>query len=82
MGHCNYLNETSKRSDIRKYLKNFRPAAVEAADSFTIIDINNAVDAQGPYTPAELEAETNVEHTYNSSPNAILMSRMLSLQWH
>ena len=74
MGHCNYLNNTSKRSDIRKYLKNFRPAAVEAADSFTIVDINNAVDAQGPYTPAQIESGINIEANLDSE-------NMISVGW-
>lgn len=66
VGHTNYLNETSKRSDILKYLQTFRPDAVSAANSFKIIDIANANDDQGPYTPAQLAAGKNLEAVLDS----------------
>lgn len=57
----NYLNETSKRSDVRKFLKNFRPEAIAVADTFPIEIVANANNDQGPYTPEQIEAQKNVE---------------------
>ncbi|KXT00433.1 hypothetical protein AC578_1921 [Pseudocercospora eumusae] len=50
IGQANYLNESSYRPDIRKALQTYRPEAVEAADSFTLINIANAREQTGPYT--------------------------------
>ena len=61
MGICNYLNETNKRSDVSKFLKNFRPAAAAAAYEFEIEIIANAHNDQGPYTPAQIQAGHNIE---------------------
>lgn len=58
---CNYLNETNKRSDISKFLKNFRPEAAAEAESFKIVTIANASNDQGPYTKEEIENGTNEE---------------------
>lgn len=56
----NYLNETSKRSDVRKFLKNFRPDALGAQD-FPIEIVANANNDQGPYTPEQIEDGKNIE---------------------
>ena len=61
MGITNYLNNTNKRSDIAKFLKNFRPAAAAAANEFDIVIIADAPNDQGPYTKAQIKAEINVE---------------------
>ena len=61
MAVTDYLNETSKRSDIRKFLRNFRPAAVAGADEFNIVIINNAINDQGPFTKKQIKAGTDIE---------------------
>jgi tripeptidyl-peptidase-1 len=61
IGIANYLNETNKRSDIAKFLRNFRPAAVSAAHEFDIVTIANAPNDQGPYTPEQIAASHNIE---------------------
>jgi len=66
IGHANYLNETSKRTDISKYLQTFRPEAASAADTFKIINIANANNDQGPYTPAQIAAGKNIEAVLDS----------------
>lgn len=55
------LNETNKRSDIHKFLKHFRPAAVAAAEEFHNVIIANANHDQGPYTAKQIKAEKNIE---------------------
>ncbi|THZ05120.1 subtilisin-like protein [Aureobasidium pullulans] len=49
----NYLNQTQKRSDIRRYLEIFRPKAAPVANTFPIVPIANASDNQGPLEPGE-----------------------------
>ena len=61
IGICSYLNQTSVRSDVRSYLQNFRPAAVDAASSFDIINLANANNDQGPLTPAQIAVAKNIE---------------------
>lgn len=63
VGSTNYLNETSKRADIQLFLQTFRPDAVSSnvANTFEIVNIANADDDQGPYTPAQVEAGKNIE---------------------
>lgn len=61
IGITDYLNETSYRADIYKFLQTFRPKAADAANSFEIIQIANAINDQGPYTPQKIKAETNIE---------------------
>jgi tripeptidyl-peptidase-1 len=56
-----YLNETSYRADIKLFLQSFRPEAVSAADSFKIVNIANAEDDQGPYTPEQVDSGHNIE---------------------
>lgn len=74
MGHCNYLNETSYRKDISKFLKNFRPEAAEAAYEFEIVNIANANNDQGPYTTQQIDDGTNIEADLDSE-------LMLSIGW-
>lgn len=57
----NYLNETSKRDDVRQFLQQFRPEAVEVADTFPIDIVANGNNDQGPYTPEQLDAGKNIE---------------------
>lgn len=57
----NYLNETSKRSDVRKFLRNFRPEAVGAANTFPIEIVADANNDQGPYTAEQIDDSKNVE---------------------
>ncbi|KAK5169014.1 uncharacterized protein LTR77_006323 [Saxophila tyrrhenica] len=61
IGITNYLNETSKRSDVAKFLRNFRPAAAKAAHEFEIIQIANGNNDQGPYTAEQIEDGKNIE---------------------
>lgn len=61
IGICNYLNETNHRSDVKKFLRHFRPAAVAAADEFEIEIIANAHNNQGPYTPTQITNGHNIE---------------------
>ncbi len=61
IGTVNYLNETSKRSDVAKFLRNFRPAAAGAAQTFEIVQIANGSNYQGPYTAQQIEDHTNIE---------------------
>jgi tripeptidyl-peptidase I len=55
------LNETNKRSDVAKFLRQFRPAAASAAHKFPIIEIANAPNDQGPYTPEQIDDQVNIE---------------------
>lgn len=61
MGICNYLNQTSKRSDVSQFLKQFRPEAAAAAHEFKIVNIAGANNDQGPYTAAQINASKNIE---------------------
>ena len=74
MGLCNYLNNTNKRSDTYKFLKEFRPAAAEAAHEFEIVNIANAHNDQGPYTPKQIAAFHNIEGNLDAQV-------MLSIGW-
>lgn len=74
VAHTNYLNETSYRADIHKFLETFRPEAAEAAYQFESIIVDNGVDDQGPYTAAELKAGTNIEAILDST-------QILSISW-
>lgn len=56
----NYLNETSKRTDVKKFLKNFRPDAL-GAQNFPIEIVADANNDQGPYTAAQIDAGKNIE---------------------
>jgi len=58
---ANYLNETNNRNDTHQFLQLFRPEAAGAADTFDIVTIANAPNPQGPYTPAQIAAGTNIE---------------------
>ena len=66
IGHANYLNETSKRSDIKLFLETYRPEAVAAADAFAVEIIADAVNDQGPYTAEQIAAEINIEADLDS----------------
>ncbi|EME85089.1 uncharacterized protein MYCFIDRAFT_60025 [Pseudocercospora fijiensis CIRAD86] len=66
IGHTNYLNESSYRPDIRKALQAYRPEAVEAADTFTVINIAGAREQTGPYTAEELADGANIEAVLDS----------------
>lgn len=57
----NYLNETSYRADIHKFLKLFRPEAAKAANTFPIVIIANATNDQGPETPEQIANGPNIE---------------------
>jgi len=57
----NYLNETSKRDDVKQFLTQFRPEAAGAADTFPIEIVANANNDQGPYTPEQIEDGKNIE---------------------
>ena len=61
IGMCNYLNETSKRSDVHEFLQRFRPEAAEAAYDFTFVNIANADNDQGPYTAEQIANTKNIE---------------------
>lgn len=61
IGLTNYLNETSKRSDVKSFLKRFRPDAVSAADNFTIQVINGGDNTQSPNTDEQNDAGKNME---------------------
>jgi tripeptidyl-peptidase-1 len=62
IGLCNYLNNTNKRSDIYKFLENFRPDADPSySHEFPIVNIANAKNDQGPYTPAQIASGHNIE---------------------
>ncbi|KAF4302378.1 putative tripeptidyl-peptidase 1 precursor [Botryosphaeria dothidea] len=61
IGLTNYLNETSKRSDVKIFLEQFRPDAVSAADNFTIEVINGGDNTQTPNTPEQNEEGKNME---------------------
>lgn len=56
-----YLNQTSYRADIYKFLQMFRPEAAEDAKNFPITIIADAVNDQGPETPEEVADGINVE---------------------
>lgn len=74
IGLCNYLNETNKRSDVREFLRRFRPEAVAAAAEFEIVVIANANNDQGPYTPAQIEDGKNIEGNLDAQ-------QILSVVW-
>jgi len=61
IGITDYLNNTNKRSDIELFLQTFRPDAVSAAYEFEIDIIADGNNDQGPYTPAQIAAEKNLE---------------------
>lgn len=52
---CNYLNETNVRSDIYKFLEDFRPEAAKAAYEFPFVNIAHAQNAEDNIT--EIVAE-------------------------
>lgn len=74
IGLANYLNETNKRSDVAKFLRNFRPAAASAAHKFEIITIADANNDQGPYTAAQIAAGKNIEGNLDAE-------QILSIAW-
>ena len=74
MGLCNYLNETNKRDDTYLFLQQFRPEGAEAAYQFEIVNIANANDDQGPYTPDQIEAGKNKEGNLDAQ-------EMLAIGW-
>ena len=49
----NYLNQSSHRGDIEKFLTKYRPEAASAAHEFDIVIINNAENHQGPYNKSD-----------------------------
>jgi tripeptidyl-peptidase I len=55
------LNQTNKRSDVAKFLRQFRPAAASAAHKFPIIEIADAQNDQGPYTQEQIDDSANIE---------------------
>jgi tripeptidyl-peptidase-1 len=61
IGITNYLNETSKRSDLELFLQTFRPEAVAAANDFEIVIIANGNNDQGNYTDEQIAASKNIE---------------------
>lgn len=61
IGFTNYLDETANRKDVELFLQTFRPEAVSAAQTFEIVNIANATDTQGPLSPAQVNAFTNIE---------------------
>lgn len=73
----NYLGEIQARSDVRKFLQTYRPDAVNAADDFTNIVINNGAPdleflnstqiANQSGLEGSLDAETIIGITYPTS---------------
>ncbi|KAF2161061.1 hypothetical protein M409DRAFT_69933 [Zasmidium cellare ATCC 36951] len=62
IGHNNFLNETSYRKDIYKFLDLFRPEAKQAAYDFKVVQIAGGIDNQGPYAPgSDLNIEANLD---------------------
>ncbi|PNS16473.1 Protease KEX1 [Sphaceloma murrayae] len=57
----NYLNETNRRDDAKKFLQTFRPEAVAAADEFQFVIIDNAPNYQGPNLTEFVAADADVE---------------------
>ncbi|KAK1574209.1 Pro-kumamolisin [Colletotrichum navitas] len=55
MALSNYWGEFNNRSDIRQYLRNYRPEATRAADEFTIANFDGAVNQQEPATQSQLD---------------------------
>ncbi|GAM89979.1 hypothetical protein ANO11243_080190 [Dothideomycetidae sp. 11243] len=60
VGLTDYLNETNVRSDITKFLTQYRPDAVAGANQFKFDVIANGADNQ-VLTPADLSAGTALE---------------------
>lgn len=61
IGINNYLNETSRRDDASIFLKQFRPEAAGAADTFKFEIIDNGSNYQGPNITRVQEEGTDVE---------------------
>ncbi|KAH9990678.1 Pro-kumamolisin [Xylariaceae sp. FL0662B] len=55
MALSNYFGEFNNRSDIRQYLKMYRPDAVGAADEFVIKEIAGAINQQSPANQSQLD---------------------------
>jgi tripeptidyl-peptidase I len=66
VGITNYLNETSKRSDVKLFLETFRPEAVSAAYTFPIVIIADGNNDQGPYTADQIADGKNIEGDLDS----------------
>jgi len=61
MALTNYLDQVSNRSDVRIFLKNFRPDAVNAADQFRQVKIAGGSLSQARVTPAQKDDGLNFE---------------------
>ncbi|KKY24640.1 putative tripeptidyl-peptidase 1 precursor [Diplodia seriata] len=61
IGLANYLNETSKRTDVKLFLQQFRPDAASAANNFTIEVINGGDNTQTPNTAEQNADGKNME---------------------
>lgn len=62
----NFLGESNNRSDTKIFLQKYRPDAVSSADSFEVVIIANGNDEQTQETPAELEAQKDMEGNLDS----------------
>lgn len=69
----NYLNETSKRSDVEQFLEVFRPEAAPAAYDFDIVVIANGSNFQGSDS-VEIESGANIEGNLDAE-------NILSVAW-
>ena len=74
IGQANFLNQTSYRDDIAKFLKRYRPEALSVAEEFTISVVAGADDDQGPYTDQQLNVLKNAEAVLDSQ-------QILSIAW-
>ncbi|EKG14081.1 Peptidase S8/S53 subtilisin/kexin/sedolisin [Macrophomina phaseolina MS6] len=61
IGLVNFLNQTSKRTDVKAFLQQFRKEAVSAADQFTIEIVNGGDDTQTPNTEEQNNQTKNSE---------------------
>ncbi|KAK5173192.1 uncharacterized protein LTR77_003314 [Saxophila tyrrhenica] len=67
IGITNFLNHSSHRGDMTKFLKKYRPEAVAAAKEFDIVLIGDAADNQGPYDPDDYSSQVrNAEGNLDS----------------
>ena len=70
----NYLNETSYREDIKKFLKEFRPEAASVADTFPITVVAGADNDQSPESKKQFANGKNIEGDLDSQ-------QILSIAW-
>lgn len=61
MAIANYLGEVNLKSDLKIYLKKFRPDVPASASDFKIVSYDNGTTQQTPLTPAQQQAYTGLE---------------------